>query len=122
MTRQILKHAALAALIWSLLGVMVGICIAPELTPIPLAANIIAGTIVLTPVGIALSLFRSKWQEVVIGSILGFTGGILLALTRSEPCGYMAAVGIIFGGMVGATAIPVLWRFPRLVFNRLAAK
>lgn len=113
--RKVLRQVGVSALIWAVFGVVVGICLLPNTRPSMVLASVIAGVIVLAPFGALMGLCGGKWLEVVAGGVLGFAVGLVTAVVRGEPCGFLAALGIIMGGQVGATAISFFWRLPRLL-------
>jgi hypothetical protein len=118
--RMILGRVGVSAMIWSGFGLVVGMCTAPDSRPISVVASLIAGVIVLAPVGAVTGLFGGRWQELLVGGTLGLAGGVLLAVVRGEPVGYMAALGVVFGGLVGATVVSTFWRLPRLLKRLIA--
>lgn len=113
--RRVLGRVAVSAGIWSVFGVVVGVCIVPDARPVSVIASVIAGVIVLTPFGAVMGLCGGRWLELVGGGAFGLCGGVLVAAARGEPWGYSAALGLIMGGQVGATAVSFFWRLPRLL-------
>ena len=113
--KSIAIRISVSALIWCGFGIVVGICTAPKSDLISMIAGILAGMIVLTPVGVVTSVFGGRWTELLIGGGMGYSGGVALAILRGEPCGYLAGLGLVFGGLVGATVVSAFWRLPRLL-------
>jgi hypothetical protein len=103
------------ALLWLGFGIVVGYLTAPDQTPIGIAAGVIAGMIVLPPLGAVLGAIGCRWRESLNGGLLGLAACTTLTLIRDRPdAATLAAFGVIVGGLVGAT-VAVVFRLPRLV-------
>lgn len=104
------------ALVWLGFGIIVGYLTAPQPTPIGIAAGVIAGMIVLPPVGAMLGAIGCRWRESLNGGVCGLAVGTALAIVQGRPdAATVSGFGVIVGGLVGATVLG-FYRFPRLVF------
>src|SRR5262249_51436192 len=97
-------------LLWLGLGLLVGAAVTPpDAGAIGLISFLLAGTIVLTPLGLALGLVGGQALE----SALGAAGGVALGaagLLLLPPGGApgLFATCVMIGGLVGATLGGVL--------------
>ena len=111
------------AVLWLAFGVVVGACTTPAGGGwVCLVAGAIAGIIVLTPVGMVLSLIGARPRETMVCGLGGLALGALAGMAGSAEVGPAAAFGLVFGGMVGATFVAFFYRLPRLLLGRLAAR
>jgi hypothetical protein len=97
------------ALLWAFMGILVGASGAPVQDAIGLFSGGLAGMIVLSVLGTALSLFGGQWQETLAGAGCGF----LMCLAAAALLGQsnliaLGQVGLVSGGMVGATTVGVV--------------
>lgn len=107
------------ALTWMGFGVIVGYLTAPDHSPVGIAAGVIAGMIVLSPLGGMLGAIGCKWKDSLNGGVLGLAGGTAFTLIQSRPdAATVAAFCVIFGGLVGAT-VAAFFRLPLLVLGWL---
>lgn len=105
------------ALTWMGFGVIVGYLTAPDYSTIGIAAGVVAGMIVLSPLGGMLGAIGSRWKDSLNGGVLGLAGGTAFALAQGRPdAATVAAFGLIFGGLVGATVVAFI-RIPLLVIG-----
>jgi hypothetical protein len=115
--RSTVRRVAGMALTWLGFGVIVGYLTAPHPTPIEIAAGVIAGMIVLTPLGAMLGAIGCKWKESLNGGVLGLAAGTAFALVQGRPdAATVAGFCVIFGGLFGAT-VAAFFRLPRLVLG-----
>src|SRR5262249_48612300 len=100
---------------WATFGAAIGIITAPApRDAIMIFSGIVAGLIVLTPVGVILGLAGGRHSE----SLAGGTIGLILAMIGASISGsgdplLITSTGLVMGGLAGATMIGVFWRFPR---------
>lgn len=104
------------ALLWLAIGCFVGIGTAPRLTDvIGVISGIIAGTIVLVPVGVLQGLMGGRARTSVWGGTAGVLIGSLTAWIGGTGTWHTtASVGLLGGAMIGAT-IPIFY----LYLNRI---
>ena len=113
--REMAIRIGCSALIWCGFGIVVGICISPEPTVIGMIAGSIAGMIVLTPLGAILGMMGGRPFEVLSVGGVGLTVGSALGMVQGGDWRQWSAMGLIMGGLVGATFVPFFWRLPRLL-------
>jgi hypothetical protein len=116
--RAAARRIAAMSLLWLGFGVAAGVLTAPQNTPLGIAAGIVAGMIVLPPVGALLGAIGGRWKESMAGGTLGLAMCTAYALAQARPdAAGVAAFGLILGGLVGATVVTALYRLPRLVLG-----
>jgi hypothetical protein len=103
------------AAVWAVFGVVVGLLNPPGAGPVSIAAGITAGVLVLTPLGVALTLAGGRWAESLAGAALGLMLVPLVGLLSIPPGIPIVPLGLIFGGIVGATVVNLLYRLPRAI-------
>ena len=103
--------------VWLGFGVLLGFVSPAGTGPIGVAAGATAGVIVLTPMGVMLALLGGRWRETLAGGLLGLLIVPHVASVPGLTPRLMNAFGLIFGGIVGATAVTALYRFPRLLWS-----
>jgi hypothetical protein len=101
--------------VWAGFGVTCGVLTAPGTGPVAITAGVIAGLIVLTPFGIALALAGGKWRDSLVGGAFGLALVPLAAWAGVSTGTSLVPVGLVFGGIVGATVVTACYRLPRLV-------
>jgi hypothetical protein len=80
---------------------------------VALVANIIAGMLLLPPLGLVLGLIGGRWNESLLGGLLGLTCGMAGRLVLpGMGVTSLASFGLLFGGMMGAT-LPLIFRLIR---------
>lgn len=102
--------------VWVGMGVVLGLLAGTGTGFIGFAAAVSAGVILLGPLGLVLALTGAKWNECLTGATVGMVLGVAVSLLlgRPEP-NRGGAVGLICGGLFGATAINLFYRLPRYV-------
>lgn len=108
-------------LLWAGFGIAIGPGSAPPGSNwIGLIAGIIAGLIILPPLGALLGLCGGRWKESLIGGTIGaalaLTGGLIQGTDRLPMVGN---VGLIYGGLLGATFLGLFYRLPCLLLRKL---
>ena len=105
--------------VWGAIGMAVGVLTAQTPGPIGIVAGIIAGVIVITPLGALLTLIGGRARESLIGAALGVLLVPALARLVALPVTSvsLAPFGLILGALVGATAVTALYRLPLLVMS-----
>jgi hypothetical protein len=101
--------------VWVGFGVLTGVSTAPGAGPIALAAGVIAGLIVLTPLGVVLAVVGGQWKGSLAGGLAGLTGVPVLGGVADVPAASLVPVALIFGGLVGATVVTAFYTLPRVV-------
>ncbi|HET6574292.1 MAG TPA: hypothetical protein VFG68_11850 [Fimbriiglobus sp.] len=115
--RAAVRRTASMALVWLGFGVVVGFLTAPQHSAIGIAAGILAGMIVLPPLGATLGAIGFRWKGSLDGGVLGLAGGTAFALVQGRPdAATVAGFGLIFGGLVGAT-VAAFVRFYCVLFG-----
>lgn len=117
--RDAASRVGTSVLVWSGFGIVVGLLTAPAPTTIGVTAGVLAGLIVLAPVGVVAGLIGGRWLEMLIGGSLGAIGGVVAALGQGSAWGEPITLGLISGGLIGASFLTTFWRLPRLL-KRLA--
>lgn len=113
--RPALRRIAGTAAVWLGIGLVAGACNAPAATPTVVAAMMIAGMIVYTPLGVAAALVGGRWKETLIGATFGLGIGVLCLLLADRPgVQQLPAFGLTFGGLVGSTLFTVTFQLRRL--------
>lgn len=113
--RETATRVGASVLVWCAFGIVVGLFTAPEPTPIGVTAGLLAGLIVLAPVGVVAGLIGGRWLDMLIGGSLGAIGGIVAALVQGSAWGEPITLGLISGGLIGATFLTTFWRLPRML-------
>jgi hypothetical protein len=112
---RIWRRAAAMVGIWLFFGIVVGLSITkPNAGVMVYVAGAIAGMIVLSPIGFLLGLLGGRWNESLIGAAVGQVVGFCVGLIGKwmEP-NLLATIGLIYGALLGATAIGLFYRLPR---------
>jgi hypothetical protein len=116
------KSVLAMTLLGSVFGAMVGILLAPP-GPIGLVAGGLAGLVVLMPLGMVLGMAGGRWQEMLWCGAIGLALGILAgAVGDPARIRLFAAIGLVYGAIVGATFVTVFFRLPRLVVGLLRTR
>ena len=105
--------------LWLLVGVVVGLLgAAPHSDTIALLSNVLAGMLLVPPLGLALGIIGGQWRESLMGGLFGTASGMILAmvLPGGMAAGAIVSVCLLVGGMSGAT-LPLFFR----LLKRLAA-
>jgi hypothetical protein len=89
---------------------------------IDLLAGVVAGIIVLSPVGVFLALLGARWQETLLCGAGGLTLGALAAKLLGLHHAFAASVGLILGALLGGTLVALFYRLPRLIVSRLSVR
>jgi hypothetical protein len=120
--RQYGGRVLATTLLWSVFGLIVGGLMAPPGT-IGLVANGVAGVIVLTPLGMLVGLLGGRWKETLLCGLIGISVGAMRgAWGDADGAAFSAAVGLVCGGIVGATFVSVFYRLPRLVVGLISLR
>jgi hypothetical protein len=117
--RSALKRLPGMLVVWGAIGAAVGVLTAQTPGPIGIVAGIIAGLIVITPLGALLTLIGGRARESLLGAALGVVLVPALARLVALPVTAvsLAPFGLILGALVGATAVTALYRLPLLVLS-----
>jgi hypothetical protein len=109
------------ALVWAFFGALVGVgVLPPEHGAIGIISGILAGLIVLTPLGVILALLGGQAPLALLGGVCGAgLSGLLSLFAPRAGTLYPASVGLIGGALAGATLSLVASRALFLV-RRLA--
>jgi hypothetical protein len=84
-------------------------------------AGMLAGTIVLVPLGVVLGLVGGRWKETLVGGVGGLLLGLLTALLGGQAAILsQGATGLVAGGLVGATLPGLLRRAWTVLAPRLS--
>jgi len=117
--RGLMRHARNMTLLWLAFGVVVGACLTPPGGGwVGLVSGAIAGMIVLPPIGLLLGMLGARWQETLACAFAGLLLGALAGTAGAGAVGHASALGLVFGGMVGATFLAFFYRLPRLLLSR----
>jgi len=110
------------AILWVGIGIAAGCGLAQPSDGIAgLVAGIVAGVVVLVPVGLLLSLLGARWREsLIVGAIGQLFGLVASNFVASSSPRLLASQGLIFGALLGSTAVGFFYRLPRLIFGRRA--
>jgi hypothetical protein len=94
-------------LLWVGFGVVVALLGAPRpCGAVELIAHALAGVIVLPPVGACLGLVGARPRDALIVGLIGLVAGLVLGFAvEGLSLGYAAAMGLIMGGVMGATFV-----------------
>src|SRR5260370_2683951 len=97
-------------LLWVLLGAAVGGITASHRNVLGVVSGVLAGVILLLPLGAALGLIGARVKLCLIGALGGavmgaFTG--MLASALSVPA--VTGVGLLGGGLAGGSSSALLW-------------
>jgi hypothetical protein len=108
-------------LLWGGLGVVVGVITSPpDSDYLALVATIIAGLLLLPPMGLVLGLVGGRWNESLLGACVGLVLAMASAMVMPSLAPLAAAgVCVLVGGMMGGT-LPVFARL--LKWSILAAR
>jgi hypothetical protein len=95
--------------VWTVLGILTGIA-----TALPFRAGVgdvvgkaIAGVLVYSLLGGAISLFATRSQESMVGGLCGLFIGLVAELTQPSPTpGQSVSLCLTIGGLIGATCWP----------------
>jgi hypothetical protein len=111
--RRVLGMAA----VWLVFGAAVGVLTAPKPDAIGVVAGVIAGVVVLLPLGLVLTCVGGRGRDSTAGGLLGLivVPAVWHLAALPLPPAWAAPFGLLFGGIVGATAVGVFYRLPRLV-------
>jgi hypothetical protein len=96
---------------WSVLGAISGIDVAQTASNTSAGSlpYVLSGMMVLSMIGAALGLISEQYRASFVGAMLGMIGAFaishVLAMATKEQS---LTLGLIVGGLVGATAGPVL--------------
>jgi hypothetical protein len=123
MMGSVFRRAVSMTLSWMLMGVMLGLLGTRGSGVIGLAASLTAGVILMTTAGLLLSATGGRWDESLVGGMLGMVFGVSVAfiMGRSDPRESIA-LGLTSGAFLGATAVTVFYRLPRLVVTSLVPR
>jgi hypothetical protein len=105
-------------LVWALFGVVCGLMIGwDQRSLVALVSGMIAGALVLPVLGAFLGVIGGQWKETLAGGLGGLVlGALAAALSGRGSMPHLAQVGMIFGGLVGATFLSLFARLPRLLW------
>ena len=107
--------------LWLFFGALLGSLSTP---PRPGVAGVIigaiAGMIVLPFIGAVLGLLGGKWRQTLAGGLIGLAVGVLAGLVKGEMVAPAANMGLLCGGLIGATFFSFFSHF-RQVIKKLAA-
>lgn len=96
---------------WTILGVFVGLAIAMPFREgvADALGKVVAGIIVYSLLGAALSLFASRAQESLVGGVCGLCIGLAAELWQpAAPPGQSIRLCLTIGALIGATFWPWL--------------
>jgi hypothetical protein len=105
--------------VWGLIGSAVGLLTTPASGSVGVVAGIIAGLVVLTPVGVMLTLAGGRARDSLGGAGLGLAlafGSVGLGAGPAVPVA-VVPFGLLAGALVGATVVTAFYRLPRLVLS-----
>ena len=110
-------------LLWIVFGTIVGLGLAgPGNGPIGLVAFVMAGWIVMTPMGAVLGLLGGRWQESAFTGLAGLCLAQIFAwMFASQQIVMFSNVGLIYGGIVGATFLGMFYRLPLWFIGKITA-
>jgi len=86
------RRLAAMTLIWAAFGVAVGMFLLPPRGLIPLVSGVLAGLIVLSPLGVALGLLGGEVKTSLIGGVAGVLVGGVTALVFATDLPWLACV------------------------------
>ena len=117
--RSALKRLPGMLVVWGAIGVAVGVLTTQTPGPIGIVAGIIAGMIVITPLGPLLTLMGGRARESMLGAVLGVVVVPALARLVELPVTSvsLAPFGLVLGALVGATVVTAFYRLPLLVLS-----
>jgi len=103
------KRVASLTGVWTAFGVLTGLLVIPPTSLIALVSGVLAGTIVLCPLGLLLGLLGGEVKLSLAGGLAGAALGAFTALTLA-PSGltHVISVGLLSGGLAGATCSVLL--------------
>jgi hypothetical protein len=111
---QLMGRVRDVAALWSGFGVLIGVwTISHRGGIVDLAAGAVAGAIVLTPLGAVLGLLGGRRDETLVGGLAGLGLGALAALATGQDPASLGSLGLLMGGLAGATFAGLFWRLPR---------
>ena len=94
---------------WLFLGTVIGIHIGWRLNagPVAIVSHVIAGWIVFSFAGVAISLLGGRWKESLLGALCGTLVGLVAELWNwAAPPGAAFNQCLVVGAIVGATFRP----------------
>ncbi len=117
MQETLARRVLTTMFLWVGFGIFLGVLTAPAGRGlIPIIAGAVAGVIVLSPLGIFFGLLGGSRRITLVSGVVGLGLGLGVDLTgvvRDGPS--PAAVGLLMGGLIGATVVSLYYRLPRLV-------
>jgi hypothetical protein len=95
---------------WLLLGVVLGVQLAGRIGPgwIGVLAGATAGAIVLSILGIAVSIAGGHGSKALFGGLLGCLAGLMLDQFQGVSASQHRSMGLIMGALAGTTAWPMI--------------
>lgn len=117
--RAALRRLPRMVVVWGVIGSAVGVLTAQTPGPIGIIAGVIAGVIVLAPVGAVLALAGGRARDSLIGAGAGLALAYGLAGLGAAPSTPVSVVpfGILAGALIGATVVTAFYRLPLLVLS-----
>jgi hypothetical protein len=103
--RGLAKRLRQMACLWGLFGVLVGLASLPAgADPLRVVSGILAGVLVLIPVGLFFGLFGGQPRATLFGGVSGALLGVVVGVLNN-PVGAarLTAVALIAGALCGAT-------------------
>jgi hypothetical protein len=122
----LVKRVFSMALVWMVFGIVIG---ADRYFDgaglIEVAANVVAGILVMPFIGALLGLIGGQWKEAVLGGVIGLaTGALGGALDGGNDVLLKAHVCLLTGAMVGATFLGLfrrIWNIQRTSYTIMPA-
>lgn len=111
-SRPLGKRVRDMMLVWLLFGIVLGLCSEPARggTFIGVLSGVIAGLVVMLPLGVLLGLFGGEVKPTVLGGIAAATLGACIAAGCAMPNPhFILSLSLILGGLLGATFSVFLW-------------
>ena len=111
------RNVKAMTLVWVLFGILIGACTSPPRGgPIGLISGMLAGVIVFPWMGAALGLLGCQPKPTILGGGFGALLGAAVLMT-TPPAGalHAACFALIAGALVGATVLPVLRFYKRIL-------
>jgi hypothetical protein len=97
-------------LLWTALGCAVGGMTIPTRNLVGIVSGVLAGVILLAPVGAVLGLVGARARLVLIGALCGCVLGTLTGvLAASANLSGAVSVGMLGGAWAGASVSALLW-------------
>jgi hypothetical protein len=99
------------ACLWGLFGVLVGVAtLSRPLNAAGVIAGMVAGLIILVPLGVLLGLAGGRPGLTLVGGVGGTGLGAVTGLLAGAPdAPHLASMGLISGAVTGATLHLVFW-------------